>query len=674
MASAILRKGSLRIVDQFYSQFFMRSKSSFPSWTVSMIESNGNYANEINLELHNTPLYGSQSDLHDLPVPSLQETTHRLIPTVLPLALSQKERDSFIQACDRFPGQAQYLQGKLLSMKEERSRTTSWLQNWWNTIGYLQCRDPLVIYVSYFFNLPDDPTLQNEHDTIHNSPQIQRAAALLQAAWEYRQLVCSGALPQETIKRSNQTIPLCSVGFKYLFHSCRIPKLVQDTFKMYDPAKYTHVIVACRGHFFSIQLLDEQGKEFSISTLENSLRECQKLAQQSPSMDFGFLTACTRDEGAVARNAISLLPGMDTALATLESGMLLLCLDEENLYSQQQRARHYWHGNGTSNRWYDKSIQLIVSQNGCLGYVGEHSMMDGMPAVGLCQHLTQKSYRERHDMSASAPTRLSSATPLVKNIFEPVMKNLKPAERLKLQQLVSRAKFNFHSLINSFDMHVQNFQGYGYQWIKTTAGFSPDAYVQMAIQVASYRLFKNQQVATYESTETTRTVSPASNAFCLAMNEGYQTFGRRTAMSRSGEEKEKLRKLLQEAISSHVQYSRLASQAQGVDRHLFGLSMIAQEEGHPLPDLFLDPLHLRAKEWRVSTSTLPGTSPGFGPVCETGVGIGYDIRSHSCIFSITSLKRHHWTESLCHFLEDAMIEMKELSINDVDSTLTRSKL
>jgi Choline/Carnitine o-acyltransferase len=45
----------------------------------------------------------------------------------------------------------------------------------------------------------------------------------------------------------------------------------------------------------------------------------------------------------------------------------------------------------------------------------------------------------------------------------------------------------------------------------------------------------------------------------------------------------------------------LTSQTQGVDRHNFGLSMIAHEKSQPLSDLFLDPLHLRAKEWRVST-------------------------------------------------------------------------
>jgi carnitine O-acetyltransferase len=31
------------------------------------------------------------------------------------------------------------------------------------------------------------------------------------------------------------------------------------------------------------------------------------------------------------------------------------------------------------NRWFDKSIQLFVTENGKAGLQGEHSMMDGMP-------------------------------------------------------------------------------------------------------------------------------------------------------------------------------------------------------------------------------------------------------------------------------------------------------
>ena len=101
-----------------------------------------------------------------------------------------------------------------------------------------------------------------------------------------------------------------------------------------------------------------------------------------------------------------------------------------------------------------------------------------------------------------------------------------------------------------------------------------------------------------------------------------------------------------------------------------GLALVVQE-GEELPALLSHPLYARSKTWRVSTSTLPGMSPGFGPVCDTGVGIGYDIKADSCIFSVSSMRHHGWTEPLCHYLEEALLEMKQLV--EIDGML-RSKL
>jgi carnitine O-acetyltransferase len=86
--------------------------------------------------------------------------------------------------------------------------------------------------------------------------------------------------------------------------------------------------------------------------------------------------------------------------------------------------------------------------------------------------------------------------------------------------------------------------------------------------------------------------------------------------------KEKLR-LLHEAVDAHVKYIGLAAQAQGVDRHFMGLSMLVQE-GERAPDLYSNPVFARSKRWRVSTSNL--THPkfdnwGYGEVVPDGVGL-----------------------------------------------------
>lgn len=222
------------------------------------------------------------------------------------------------------------------------------------------------------------------------------------------------------------------------------------------------------------------------------------------------------------------------------------------------------------------------------------------------------------------------------------------------------AETNFSQMIQKNELAVQSFRGYGANQIKRM-GYSPDAYVQQAIQLATYRLF-GRQCATYESTqvrpfahgrtETTRSVSKASSAFVSRMGLcPLHELDEASAI-------EEKRSLLQEAAKSHVDYISNAARALGVDRHFLGLSMMVGE-GEEAPALFSDNLFLRSKRWVVSTSTLP-VVPGFGPVVEDGVGIAYDVQADSCIFTITCRREMNYSDALSHHLEVALLEMRGL--------------
>ena len=219
-------------------------------------------------------------------------------------------------------------------------------------------------------------------------------------------------------------------------------------------------------------------------------------------------------------------------------------------------------------------------------------------------------------------------------------------------------------------LDIQSFQGFGSNFIKK-AGFSPDAFVQIALQLAIYRLWEIP-AATYEATqmrpflhgrtETTRTVSQESVAFVKQMGL--------TPRNNNPNEKLKLLTLLQNAVQSHVKYISAAAKGNGVDRHFFGMSMIAADDmSLNVPRLYEDPLFNRAKTWRVSTSHL--THPnfdnwGFGEVVPHGVGVAYGVKPDSCIFNITARRDQDWTGRLSHLLEEALLEMK--SLTDVSRT------
>lgn len=104
-----------------------------------MVESHGDYRAEAYLEEHiGGNLYSKQHSLPKLPIPSVSETISRFLPTALPLAKSDEEKATLIKACEEFEGQAEELQKRLVERKEGEMKDSSWLQFWWNTLGYLQ--------------------------------------------------------------------------------------------------------------------------------------------------------------------------------------------------------------------------------------------------------------------------------------------------------------------------------------------------------------------------------------------------------------------------------------------------------------------------------------------------------------------------------------------------------
>ena len=399
-------------------------------WPRPHVVSHGDYAAEAFLEEHiGGPLYEHQSRLPSLPVPTIKETLQRFLPTALPLAESDAERQGLLEACDRFEEEAVTLQRRLQERCEESQRhNTSWLQHWWNTWGYLQVREPVVPHVSYFFQLADDGTLppvvapRDGGRTLG----VMRGATILRAVGEYRKKVCSGSLPCEMIGRKDPKTPLCSVAFKYMFNACRIPARGQDSYKMYDPSLHQHCIVARKGYFFAVDFVDEGGDPLPFHILEERLQRCVNMADELQSSGtipprLGLLTTGDRDSWADARSKLLEIGGnsMKLAMERLESGAFLLCLDDNEPLSLQQCGINYWHGDRASghNRWFDKSMQFVCTENGKVGFIGEHSMMDGMPAVNLCSHVVNTKYSDASSNNGGAKSTKLEDSNGIEHIF-----------------------------------------------------------------------------------------------------------------------------------------------------------------------------------------------------------------------------------------------------------------
>ena len=296
-------------------------------------------------------------------------------------------------------------------------------------------------------------------------------------------------------------------------------------------------------------------------------------------------------------------PANKAALEAIEASSFVVCLDDATPITLEERAHQYWHGDGC-NRWFDKPCQFIINDNGTSGFMGEHSMMDGTPTHRLNDYTNAVIFNNKLDFSNKH---------IRSNLPEPLP--IKFVVNQQVQKDISSAQTYHSTTIAEHELVVQAYQGYGKGLIKKFK-CSPDAYVQMTIQLAYHKMYgKNRP--TYESaatrkfqqgrTETCRTVSDESVVFCDAMADPEVP-------------PEKCAELFRAALKGHVAYISDASEGHGVDRHLYGLKKLVQE-----------PAYAYSATWFISSSQLSSeyfNGYGWSQVVDDGWGIAYMINEN----------------------------------------------
>ena len=191
------------------------------------------------------------------------------------------------------------------------------------------------------------------------------------------------------------------------------------------------------------------------------------------------------------------------------------------------------------------------------------------------------------------------------------------------QTSISQARSSFAEAAAGEALGYLHYSRYGKEGIKRQK-CSPDGWVQMVMQLAWGLTFPSTPVTgTYEAamtrrfalgrTETVRICSAACKAFVLAM------------LPDSGVDDTSKRQLFMEALKEHGKDMKDASMAQGIDRHLFGLKMLAAEGGENV-ELFKDELANRSATWQMSTSSIYSKyfrSYGWGQVVPDGLGMSW---------------------------------------------------
>uniref|UniRef100_A0A914ENB6 carnitine O-palmitoyltransferase n=1 Tax=Acrobeloides nanus TaxID=290746 RepID=A0A914ENB6_9BILA len=603
-------------------------------------------------------LHSFQGSLPSLPVPTLEETLKKHLKSMRPI-MNDTDYDELVDLTEKFQkGLGRRLQ-RYLILKSWMS--INYISDWWFEFVYLRQRSPIMINSNYYgFESVNEPLTKN---------QAARAANVTWGSLQYRRYIDRQELSPYSVNFRSK-VPFCTSQYDRMFNSCRIPGEEVDQFCHWDDAK--HVAVYCQGCWFKLPI--HNGKRL--------LEPCElQMAYQkildgeltpAPGEDkLAALTAGERAHWAITRKTFFSNGINKTSLEAIERAAFVVILDDEECFYDQDDSTklEHWaksllHGKGY-NRWFDKSFNIIISKNCRVGTNAEHSWGDAPLIAQLMENFLLKDLI-LHGYDENGNTR---GTPEV--CVQP--QRLRWELNEEVQERINKSLSVANELINDVEMGLFVWTEFGKGHIKKWR-FSPDAFMQMALQLT---YFRNQGhfSLTYEAsmtrlyrdgrTETVRSCTIESCAFVNAM------------LDENSNKNERLQ-LLQKAGARHQDLYRDAMCGKGVDRHLFALYVVSRylEEESPFFNKIFPPTYSLSTSQtpltecadmpevrgltREQISALRTSGGGFGPVADNGYGVSYIFSGeHQIAFHISSKKSAPNTSSF-GFREDLLKSLRDM--------------
>jgi len=579
-----------------------------------------------------------------MPVPDLSISCLKLIEWAEPL-LSEQESIKTKEVIAQFlrpGGEGERLQNELIEWAQP-TMISNWFAPVWRDF-YLACPKSLVINSNVFYYL------KSKHDEKADS-QAKIAAALVSSVYRFIALIDDKALSVDMQKE----MPLCMNQYRHLFSSTRIPRQGTDEFNVSSCRK--HIIIMHHQRIYKLNIIDENGRIRSPSAIEFELN-CI-LSPSEKGQNFGLLSTLPREQWAKSRTALLEISKSNLAcMQAVEDASFVLCLDEQSPEEITEVSKQLLHGAG-QDRFFDKSLQFIVFKNGKTGVNFEHTGVDGSVMLRLIGHIYDTIEKVSFAQGGISVENNIPIAPTAEEIEFDLDDTL-------IQTIVETGDWFSRHIANT-QTRVLNFTAFGKEQIKQF-GVSPDAFVQLALQLAEHKLY-GKCYSAYEAVMTRTFLDGRLDALHTVSLESIRFIANIGDPDCSAQEK--IDSLIL-AAEKHVERAKECRFGQGIYAHFLALKYRYKEAGQnigidTLPAIFTDNGYRKLNHSVVCTSTTSDYGvelAGYGPIVDDGYGIRYFKRNDSICFNMTSrTAMQDNLEQMQTYIELSLLEMADLMRN-----------